>query len=56
MKLEKTLYQKSYLYFIVFFLFMLSAFWFTYFTRLLDKDNFRMHANGITDILGLEGT
>ena len=51
MKLEKTLYQRSYLYFIVFFLFMLSAFWFTYFTRLPDQDNYRMHAHGIALIL-----
>ncbi len=51
MKLEQTLNRQSYLYFIIFFLLMLSAFWFTYFTRLLDQDNYRMHAHGATLIL-----
>jgi hypothetical protein len=51
MKLEKTLYQRSYLYFIVFFLFMLAAFWLTYFTKLLSQDNYRLHTHGITLIL-----
>jgi hypothetical protein len=51
MKLERTLYQRSYLYFIVFFLFMLVAFWFTYFTKLLNQDNYRMHLHGVALIL-----
>ncbi len=51
MKLEKSLYQKSYLYFIVFFLFMLWGFWFTYFTRILDQENYRMHLHGAALIL-----
>jgi len=51
MKLERTLYQKSHLYFIAFFLLMLAAFWLTYFTRLLDQDNYRMHLHGVVLIL-----
>jgi hypothetical protein len=51
MKLERTLYQKSYLYFIGFFLFMLAAFWLTYFTKLLSQENYRMHTHGVTLIL-----
>jgi hypothetical protein len=51
MKLERILYQKSYLYFIAFFLFMLFGFWLTYFTRILDQANYRMHTHGVTLIL-----
>lgn len=51
MKLEKSLYQRSYLYFIVFLLFMLWGFWFTYFTRIPDQENYRMHLHGAALIL-----
>ena len=51
MKLERSLYQNSPFYFIVFFLFMLTGFWFTYFTKLLDQENYRMHLHGVTLIL-----
>lgn len=51
MKLEKSLFQKSYLYFIVFFLFMLVGFWLTYFTKIFQQENYRMHTHGITLIL-----
>ncbi len=51
MKLEKSLYQKSYLYFIIFFLCMLWGFWFTYFTKMLDQENYRMHLHGAALIL-----
>jgi hypothetical protein len=51
MKLEKSLYQKSYLYFIVFFLFMLWGFWFTYFTNILQQENYRLHLHGAALIL-----
>ena len=51
MKLERTLFQRSYFYFIVFFLFVLVAFWLTYFTRILNQENYRMHTHGITLIL-----
>jgi len=51
MKLEKSLYQKSYLYFIVFGLFMIWGFWFTYFTRILEQENYRLHLHGATLIL-----
>lgn len=51
LKLEKSLYQKSYIYFIVFFLFMLWGFWFTYFTKILDQENYRMHLHGTALIL-----
>src|SRR5690349_11344418 len=51
MKLEKALYQKSYLYFIGFFLFMVWGFWFTYFTRIADQENYRLHLHGVGLIL-----
>jgi hypothetical protein len=51
MKLERTLYQNSLFYFIAFFLFMLAGFWFTYFTKVLDQENYRMHTHGVTLIL-----
>lgn len=51
MKLEKTLYENSLFYFIAFFLFMLAGFWFTYFTKVLDQENYRMHTHGVTLIL-----
>lgn len=51
MKLERTLYRKSHLYFIGFFLFMLAGFWLTYFTKILDQENYRMHTHGIALIL-----
>jgi len=51
MKLEKSLYQKSWLFFIAFFVFMLWGFWLTYFTRILDQENYRMHLHGAALIL-----
>lgn len=51
MSLEKALNQRSYLYFIGFFLFALLAFWLTYFTRLFDQANYRMHLHGVALIL-----
>lgn len=47
MRFEKALFQKSYLYFAGFFLFMLLGFWLTYFTRLFEQENYRMHLHGI---------
>ncbi len=51
MKLERTLFDKSYIYFLVFFLFVMLAFWFTYFAKLLDQKNYRMHLHGVSLIL-----
>ncbi|MBL7857975.1 MAG: hypothetical protein JNM57_09810 [Cyclobacteriaceae bacterium] len=51
MKLEKIVFQKSYLLFIAFFLFAITGFWFTYFTKILDQENYRMHTHGITLLL-----
>lgn len=51
MKLEKIIFTKSYLWFIGFFLVVIIAFWFSYFTRMLDQQNYRMHFHGITLIL-----
>jgi hypothetical protein len=51
MKLEKTLTQQSYFYFIVFFLLVTAAFWMTYITRIFEQPNYRMHVHGAT--LGL---
>ncbi|MBL7871681.1 MAG: hypothetical protein JNM78_08740 [Cyclobacteriaceae bacterium] len=48
MKLEKALYDRSYLYFVAFFLFVLVAFWLTYVTKLFDQESYRMHLHGIT--------
>lgn len=48
MKLERTLFQKSHFYFIGFFLLVLAAFWLTYFTKILDQENYRMHSHGIS--------
>jgi len=48
MKLEKTLIQKSYLYFIGFFLLVIAGFWMTYITRIFDQPNYRMHFHGAT--------
>lgn len=47
MKLETSLHQRGYLYFVAFFLFMLAGFWFTYFTRILDQENYRLHVHGV---------
>ena len=51
MKLERALFQKSYYYFIGFFIFMLAGFWLTYFTQLLNQENYRMHLHGTVMIL-----
>lgn len=46
MKLERTIFRHSYIYFIIFFLLMVWGFWYTYFTRIREQENFRMHAHG----------
>ena len=46
MKLEKALFRRSYIYFILFFLLMMVGFWYTYFTRISSQENYRMHAHG----------
>lgn len=51
MKLEKAINLKSYLFFIGFFILVLIGFWFTYFTKILDQENYRMHTHGVTLIL-----
>lgn len=51
MKLERYLFQKSYLYFIVFFILMLAGFWLSYFTILNKQENYRMHIHGACMIL-----
>lgn len=51
MKLETTLFKRSHFYFIGFFLLMVIGFWFSYFSRLLDQANYRMHTHGISLIL-----
>jgi hypothetical protein len=48
MKLERTIFERSYIYFACFFLFVLAAFWLTYLTRIFEQDNYRMHLHGIT--------
>lgn len=51
MKLEKSIFQKSYIYFILFFCFMLVAFWLTYFTKITTQENYRLHTHGISLVL-----
>jgi hypothetical protein len=51
MKLERALYQKSHVYFLGFFVCMLGAFWFTYFTRLFEQETWRQHAHGVALLL-----
>lgn len=51
MKLEKAINQKSHLFFAGFFAVVLLGFWFTYFTRILDQENYRMHTHGMVLIL-----
>ncbi len=51
MKLERAVFQKSYLYFAGFFVFVLIAFWLTYFTRIADQENYRLHTHGIALLL-----
>jgi len=46
MKLEKTLLQQSYFYFIGFFVLVVAAFWMTYITRIFEQPNYRMHLHG----------
>lgn len=46
MRFETALNRHSYLFFILFFALMVSAFWFTYFTRFLEVENYRMHVHG----------
>ena len=48
MKLEKTLLQQSYFYFIGFFVLVVAAFWMTYITRIFEQPNYRMHLHGAT--------
>jgi hypothetical protein len=51
MNLDKSINLRSYLYFGLFFLCMLAAFWTTYFTKLFTQENYRMHLHGIALIL-----
>lgn len=46
MKLEKTLIQQSYFYFIGFFILVITAFWATYITRITEQPSYRMHVHG----------
>lgn len=46
MKLEKTLTQQSFFYFIGFFILVIAGFWVTYITRITEQPNYRMHFHG----------
>ena len=48
MKLERTLFEKSHIYFLGFFLLVIAAFWLTYITRIFEQENYRMHLHGAT--------
>ncbi len=47
MKLEKALFQRGYIAFIVFFGLVLLGFWFTYITRIFEQDTYRTHTHGL---------
>src|SRR5258706_55431 len=47
LKLERAIYDKSYLYFIVFFLLMIAAFWLSYFSKVFNQENYSMHLHGV---------
>lgn len=47
MKLERTIFEKSHVYFLAFFLMVLAAFWLTYVTRIHEQENYRMHLHGV---------
>jgi hypothetical protein len=51
MKLENAINQRSHLFFAGSFVLMLIGFWFTYFTKILDHENYHMHSHGIMLIL-----
>ena len=51
MKLEAALWQRSYLYFVLFFLLAIFGFWLTYFTRIFEQESYRMHLHGLALIL-----
>lgn len=51
MKLEGALWQRSYLFFVAFFLLAIFGFWLTYFTRIFEQENYRMHTHGAALIL-----
>ena len=47
MKLERALFRRSYIFFILFFLLMVIGFWYTYFTRIASQENYRTHTHGV---------
>jgi hypothetical protein len=51
MKLEKNIFRSSYIYFSGFFIFVLAAFWLTYFVKIFGQENYRMHTHGLTLII-----
>lgn len=51
MSLERSIYQRSYVYFILFFVCVVTGFWFTYFVKILDMESYRMHLHGVTLLL-----
>jgi hypothetical protein len=48
MKLERSIFERSHIFFLVFFVTVSAAFWLTYITRVFDQENYRMHLHGIT--------
>ena len=51
MKLERTIFERSHIYFLGFFILVISAFWLTYLTRIFEQENYRMHLHGIALLL-----
>lgn len=51
MKLNHFIFRKSHLFFLLFSLLVVLAFWLSYFSALLNQENFRMHIHGSLMIL-----
>jgi len=51
MSLDRSINNRSYLYFLLFFFLMVIAFWKTYFTKIFDQENYRMHLHGAALVL-----
>jgi hypothetical protein len=51
MKLDTAIQRQSYVPFIAFFLMMVAAFWYTYFTRIGQMESYRMHLHGAVMVM-----
>lgn len=51
MSLDRSINQRSFIYLTGFYLLIIIAFWKTYFTKISDQENFRMHVHGAALLL-----